>query len=228
MRKGLRTVALWATAMALFSLVGFGLTVAELEDIASNELITEINNAAGLALVNDYAASMTVEQLEDLAANGRTVGLRLAGSEALKKVTGSVSALAALDVDELLALGQAGDADAGFVHALRAFSGFDEEGLEAFASDTANSDALQRGAGEFLGALWTPGGMREKSEAELLDIVANGATAGLRYAAGVALKIFWISTTPLEIEAVEVLILGNLNTDLAEAYQGYLAYLYAL
>jgi hypothetical protein len=214
--------------MALFSLVGVGLTVAELEDIANNELITEINNAAGLALVNEYAASMTVEQLEDLAANGRTVGLRLAGREALKKVTGSVSALASLTVDELLALGQDGDADAGFVYALRAFSGFDEEGLEAFASDTANSDALQRGAGEFLGALWTPGGMREKSVAELLDIVENGATAGIRYAAGVALKIYWIATMPLDRFEVEAEILNTLNTDLAEAYQGYLAYLYAL
>jgi hypothetical protein len=212
--------------MALFSLVGVGLTVEDIEYIATNELITEINNAAGLALVNEYAASKTVEQLEDLAANGRTVGLRLAGSEALKKVTGSVSALASLTVDELLALGQEGDADAGFVHALRAFSGFDEEGLEAFASDDANSEALQRGAGEFLGALWTPGGMREKSVAELLDIVDNGATAGIRYAAGVALKIYWIATKPLGIVEVEVEILNTLNTDLAEAYQGYLAYLY--
>lgn len=227
MRKGLRTVALWATAMALFSLVGVGLAVDELESIAGGELIAEISNAAGLALANEYAATKTVEQLQDLADNGLTVGLRLAGSEALKKVTGSVSALASLSPDELLVLGQDGDADAAFVYILRAFSGFDDEGLAAFAADEANSVELQRGAGEFLGALWVPGGMREKTEAELLDIVENGATAGLRHAASVALKIYWISTSTLTIEEVEVAIFANFHlADLAEAYQGYLAYLY--
>lgn len=80
---GLRALVVVITVMALFSLVGMGYTVAELEDIAANELIPEISAAAGIALADSYADTMTEAELEALAVNGRTIGLRTASADAL-------------------------------------------------------------------------------------------------------------------------------------------------
>lgn len=80
---GLRALIAVIAVMALFSLIGMGYTVAELEDIAANELIPEISAAAGLALGSSYAETKTEAELEELAVNGPTIGLRTAASGAL-------------------------------------------------------------------------------------------------------------------------------------------------
>lgn len=77
--SGSRALVVATCVMALFSLTA----VANLQTIATNELIPEISTAAGLALAGSYAETKTEAQLEDLAVNGRTIGLRTAGSAAL-------------------------------------------------------------------------------------------------------------------------------------------------
>jgi len=77
---GLRALVVVMSAVALLSVVGLG---ANLETIASNELVPEISAAAGMALANSYAATMTEADLEALAVDGRTIGLRTAASDAL-------------------------------------------------------------------------------------------------------------------------------------------------
>ena len=81
--SGLRALVAVIAVMGLFSLVGMGYTVAELEGIAANELIPEISAAAGLTLINSYAETKTEAELEELAVSGRTIGLRTAASGAL-------------------------------------------------------------------------------------------------------------------------------------------------
>ncbi len=78
-----KVLTLVVSVVALFSLVGLGYTTAQLETIASNELVPEISAAAGMALVNTYAATKTESDLENLAVSGRTIGLRTAASGAL-------------------------------------------------------------------------------------------------------------------------------------------------
>jgi len=68
------------SSIALLSVIGLG---ANLESIASNELVPEISAAAGMALADSYAATMTEAELEALAVDGRTIGLRTAASGAL-------------------------------------------------------------------------------------------------------------------------------------------------
>lgn len=80
---GLRVLVVVMGVVAVFSFIGMTYTTADLETIASNELIPEISAAAGSALAGSYADTMTEAKLEALAASGRTIGLRTAASEAL-------------------------------------------------------------------------------------------------------------------------------------------------
>jgi hypothetical protein len=77
---GLRALAFVMGAVALISLVGFGV---DLEGIVSDELVPEISAAAGIALSSSYASTMTEAELEALAVDGGTIGLRTAASAAL-------------------------------------------------------------------------------------------------------------------------------------------------
>ena len=79
----LRALVIFATIVALFSLIAVGYSVAELEAIAGNEWIPEISAAAGLALGSSYAETMTEAALEELAVNGPTIGQRTAAGAAL-------------------------------------------------------------------------------------------------------------------------------------------------
>jgi len=81
---GLRALVVLVSIVAVFCFVGAAsYTTAQLEAIASNELVPEISAAAGVALASAYATTMTEAQLESLAANGRTIGLRIAAGDAL-------------------------------------------------------------------------------------------------------------------------------------------------
>jgi|GEM_PF-656310 len=79
----LRALVIFATIVALFSLIAVGYSVAELEAIAGNEWIPEISAAAGMALGSSYAETMTEAALEELAVNGPTIGQRTAAGAAL-------------------------------------------------------------------------------------------------------------------------------------------------
>lgn len=65
------------------ALAGFG--VADLERMASRDLIPEIRLAAGYALVNYYAAHKTEAELLDLAKSGASEAVRMAASLALSQ-----------------------------------------------------------------------------------------------------------------------------------------------
>jgi len=114
-RNGLRALALASCVVALFSLLGMAV---DLNGIVENEFITEISNAAGLNLVDQYIADYTVEELTALAAAGNTPGIKLAADRALYKLSGEVVPYLATDVVtdknvynnlELLSLAAAGN-----------------------------------------------------------------------------------------------------------------------
>jgi len=96
----LRALGAFACMLALFAFAAFAYTAAQLEAIATGELIPEINAAAGIALAKSYAGTKTEDYLKDLAANGLTIGLRTAASGALSIIwTGKVSAKTMTEAD---------------------------------------------------------------------------------------------------------------------------------
>ena len=62
------------------------LTPARLEEIATKDVIPEIQMAAGLALVDYYAANKSAAELETLATGGATEAIREAATRALARV----------------------------------------------------------------------------------------------------------------------------------------------
>ncbi|HIE47714.1 TPA: hypothetical protein EYP84_02330 [Candidatus Bipolaricaulota bacterium] len=62
------------------------LDVARLEEIATREVIPEVQMAAGLALVDYYTANKTEAELMDLVANGATEAIRTAAEMALSRL----------------------------------------------------------------------------------------------------------------------------------------------
>lgn len=96
----LRALGAFACMLALFAFTAFAYTAAQLEAVATGELIPEINAAAGIALAKSYAGTKTEDYLKDLAANGLTIGLRTAASGALSIIwTGKVSAKTMTEAD---------------------------------------------------------------------------------------------------------------------------------
>ncbi len=227
-RNGLRALGLAACAVVLVSLIG--LAQVNVQSIVENELIEEISNAAGLALVGDYTLR-TVEELEELAATGRTPGIRLAADRALFILNAREMELFAMDDDALLALAEAGDQDAAdmwFFHNRSSFTR--PELLEAYIA-TATVETLEIAAGKLLGGFYLPGSpLGAKTEDELVELATNGESLGLRVAAATALTAIWIMDQPLTIDQTraEILAITLVNPELALAYQGYLAFLFGL
>jgi len=227
-RNGLRALGLMTCAVVLVSLIGFA--AVDLNDIVANELIEEISNAAGLALVGDYTLK-TVEELEELAATGRTPGIRLAADRALFILNGREMELFEMDDADLLALAEAGDQDAAdmwFFHNRASYKR--PELLEEYIA-TATVETLEIAAGKLLGGFYVPGSpLGVKTEDELVELAKNGESLGLRVAAATALTAIWIADQPLTIDQTETEILAVtlIDPELALAYQGYLAYLFGL
>jgi len=226
-RYGLRALAMVFSAVALFSMLGFGLSVSELQGIVANELIPEISKAAGIALVDEYAKK-PVAELEELAASGLTPGIRLAASLALKQVNGVVMALSSKTAAELKDLALEGDADAADLYYFYQRRTFTEATLRTEVLSAAN-ETLQIAAGKLLAGYWVPGSFNPKTEAELIDLAKNGEGIGLRIAAATTLTTLWISTQPLTIDQtmVEITKITLVYPELAAAYQNYLAFLFA-
>jgi len=228
-RNGLRALALASCVVAMFSLLAVAV---DLQGILDNELIEEINLAAGLALVDQYIADYTVEELEELVTYGRTPGERLAADRALFKINGGLIPLIALDQDALLADAAAGDQDAADAWMLLNKSGYVKvEVMEAAIMGGELDETVEYAMGYRLGGFYGPGSpVGEKTVAELEEIAKTSDYYGIRVAAAVALSTNWIIDQPLDIPQTQAAILGVtlVYPELALAYQIYLTYLFGL
>jgi hypothetical protein len=215
--------------VALFSL--FAVAV-DLDQIVNNELIQEINYAAGLALVDQYIADYTVEELEELVTYGRTPGIRLAADRALFEINGGLIALIGEDLDALYALAEAGDQDAADAWMFLSRTGYVKVStLEEAIMAGDQPETIEYALGYRLGGFYGPGSPSgSKTVDELMDLVKNSEYMGIRVAAAVALATNWIIDQPLDIPTVQAEILGVtlVYPELALAYQIYLTYLFGL
>ncbi len=224
-RNGLRALGLASCVVALFSLLSVAV---DLNTIVANELIDEINLAAGLNLVDEYIANYTVEELEDLAVKGLTPGIKLAADRALFKLNGGLEPFIAMEDEDLLAKAIDGDMDAAEAYVFNTRVGLTKPQAVLDAIATAESVALEYAYGKVLGGFYGPGSpVGEKTEAELLELVASGSY-GERIAAATALTTYWILNSDLDHVDVEREILAHTQTELGLAYQGFLTYLYSL
>jgi hypothetical protein len=220
--------------VALFSI----LTVAvDVQNVLYNELIEEINLAAGLALVDQYIADYTVEELEELVTYGRTIGERLAADRALYEINGGFTALITLGEGEvyadeaaLYAAAVAGDQDAaqawfflkrrewttvGRLETAILSGIFSSEGAVLSPANRttyegqAIPDSILYWMGYALGGFYGPGSpVGMKTVAELMEIVKTDESYPIRVAAAVALSTNWIIDQPLDIAQTQAKILG--------------------
>ena len=228
-RNGLRALALASCVVAMFSLLAVAV---DLQGILDNELIEEINLAAGLALVDQYIADYTVEELEELVTYGRTIGERLAADRALFKINGGLVALIELELDALYADAEAGDQDAANAWVFLNRSDYsNDQAAEAAIMAGDLPATIEYAIGYNLGGFYGPGSPRgTKTVAELTELAMNGEYLGIRVAAAVALSTNWIIDQPLDIAQTQAAILGVtlVYPELALAYQIYLTYLFGL
>ena len=224
-RNGLRALGLATCVVILVSLIGFA---QDLEQIVANELIPEISNAAGLALVADYTLK-TVEELEELEATGRTSGLQLAANRALFILTGREMELYEMEDDALFELAKT-DQDAANMWWVKIKKDYLQPvKIEEYLL-TVEADTLAIAAGKILGGFYGPGSpIGTKTEAELVELAKTGENLGLRVAAATALTSYWIIDQPLTIDETrkEILSVTLVYPELALAYQGYLVYLFS-
>jgi hypothetical protein len=204
----------------------------DLQGILYNELIEEINLAAGLALVDQYIADYTVEELEELVTYGRTIGERLAADRALFKINGGLETLIALELDALYADAEAGDQDAADAWVFLSRSSYTKvSDIEAAIMGGELPATIEYALGYRLGGFYGPGspsGM--KTVAELTELAMNSDYYGIRVAAAVALATNWMIDQPLDIAYTQAEILGVtlVYPELALAYQIYLTFLFGL
>jgi hypothetical protein len=218
-------------AVVFFSLIGFAVDYDDPAYVIENELIEEISNAAGLALVDEYIADYTAEELVALTATGRTPGIRLAADRALFVINGRELELYGMELDALAALAEAGDQDAANMWFFKSRAGYKRPELVEEYIASATVETLERAAGVLLGGFYVPNSpLGAKTEAELLELAKNGESLGLRVAAATALTAIWVADQPLTISQTraEILAVTLVYPELALAYQGYLAYLFSL
>jgi len=227
-RNGLRALGLATCVVVLISAIGFAV---ELYDVVANESVPEISKAAGINLVSDYLATHTAEELADLAINGATPGIRLAADRALFEANGGLVPYVALDQDTLYAMAAAGDQDAADAWVFNARASYKRPELAEAAIADSKVVTIEVSLGRLLGGLYGPGSpLGMKAKEELLRLVVNGESLGLRVAAATALTTYWISESAFTIPQVERAIRANsgINPELALAHQDVLAYLYGL
>lgn len=203
-------------------------TVRDLEWIASTDAVLEISHAAGLALVDTYAATKSVDELTELAGSTR-VGIALAARLALRALDDPLATLVVLSPEELAkrarrAATSEERSDAARGYFLVARGTLTLEGLEREAARDASMEwALA--AGEALGGFYAT--YRILSTDALVDEAVTNPHPGLRRAASVALAARWMSDglalTDAEIE-VKLVELSQWKPDLAAAYRDVLVH----
>jgi hypothetical protein len=206
--------------------------------VIENELVEEISNAAGLALVSEFADDYTQDELLNLSEHGTTPGKRLAAQRALFSLGDGLGGLISLDDDVLLAFVARGDTDAAdaYVFKNRVQYRTPEAVLDEIYA-TENS-VLQASYGKLLGNYYGPGSpVGQKTEAELRELVVNGDTLGERVAAATALTTNLILFDSWDdVGSAIMRVCTEIRTisgvaqyqELALAYQGYLTYLFSL
>ncbi|MBE0634852.1 hypothetical protein IH601_02490 [Candidatus Bipolaricaulota bacterium] len=237
----MKRYAIWAFALSCCLLAAAGAFASGYEDprwVIENEWTEEISRAAGLALVSEFLSDYTPDELLSLAENGTTPGKRLAAERALFSLGRGLTALIDLDDDVLFAFIAKGDTDAAdaYVFKHRVQYRTPEAALDAI--EGTSSSVLQISIGKLLGGFYGPGSpLGQKTEAELRELVVNGATVGERIAATTALTTYWIiysdwADVSSEITRVctEIWAISGVARchELALAYQGYLTYLFSL
>ncbi|MCI2424961.1 hypothetical protein LM599_02935 [Candidatus Acetothermia bacterium] len=90
--------------ISLVALSAIGTSVAELERLATRELVPEIQLAAGIALGRHYAEVKTLAEMKSLAVEGATPGMRMAAQIALEHLF----VAAGTTRDELLVIAETG------------------------------------------------------------------------------------------------------------------------
>lgn len=233
---GLRALVIVVSVVALFSLVTWGAyTVAQLETIASNELVPQISAAAGMALAKTYAQTKTAADLEALAASGRTIGLRTAASDALailyraksedelmKIITSDKPAVvraAAIEPLMTYLISKKPDtlktmaADMTKTHELRLaaakayyFVTRSHQKAAQLEKEAAKNDSAEL---EYAAGEALAGfylSFNPKTQAELADLAQNGASEGLRVAGSVALAAKLIKSNLTAQDLMDVLL----------------------
>lgn len=188
--SGLRAMVLTTFAVAVFAVLGFGYTDAELLTIVNNEIIPEISIAAGANLVDYFYDTYSEAELLDLAQYGLTPGVKYAAVQALKPYRVFFrefeELLAENTVEELLEMG-ADDLVAAQAYYFATRGDVTAESLEA---DAAGAGPLAIAAGEVLGGYYSPGSFATITADEALDLAQNGETQGLKLAGGIALATY--------------------------------------
>jgi hypothetical protein len=230
-RNGLRALGLVTCAVVFISLIGVAVDYSDPAYVIENELIEEISNAAGLALVNDYIADYDADKLAEFAATGRTPGIRLAADRALFVINSRELELYGMELDELATLAEGGDQDAANMWFFKSRAGYKRPELVEEYIASATVETLEYAAGVLLGGFYVPNSpLGAKTEDELVELAKNGESLGLRVAAATALTAIWVADQPLTIDEVrkEILSITLVYPELGLAYQGYLAYLFSL
>ncbi len=245
----LRALVVMMCAVILIPIIGLGYSTADLESIASNELVPEISAAAGMALADTYASTMTVDALEDLAANGRTIGLRTAASDALSILyrtktedelmaiaggTGTemvraaavdplVAYLIAKDTDELKTMA----ADMTVTHEVRLaaakayyFMTRSTQKAVDLEKDAVTNDSDELAYAAGEALAGFYLSFNPKTQAELEDLAMNGESEGLRVAGGFALSTLLIKSG-LTAQAIETTLLSITGTKSVEYRNAY-------
>lgn len=226
-RSVIRSCLLGVLATTIMSCTVFATTIEQLEDLARTEAIREIGIAAGLALIDHYAATMSVEQLERLAEEALTPGLRIAAQRAIAQSEDPLQILVGLTEEELLGLAVSAETaddrlDAARTYYIKIRRILTVDRLESDAADLENRE-LALAAGEALAGFYSS--VAPRNENALIEQAVNGATEGLRIAASRALSAGWIRTSPLKQEEIMAKIAAHTiwHTELAEAYMWVLA-----
>jgi hypothetical protein len=186
-------------------------TVADLETIASNEIIPEISAAAGIALAGSYADTKTEADLEDLAVNGRTIGLRTAASEALAiqyrtKTEDEIMAILTGTADPMI---RAAAIEPALIYLVSKTSDAEDFSLTGYLKDLAVNGETHEMRLAAAKAYYFM--MRKSLKAEDLEAQAvTNDSDELAYAAGETLSGFYLSFNPkTQAELEELAINGE-------------------
>ncbi|MBC7317746.1 hypothetical protein H5T57_00605 [Candidatus Bipolaricaulota bacterium] len=205
----MKKAGLLAAVVLLAVPVWAGLTVADLERMATKDIVPEIRLAAGYALVTHYAATKDESELRTLAETGATEAVRLAASLAL-----SQKLLAAKKTrEELMALiteGATPEVRAAAVPALMEVLIGDEADALLNLATTAATEELQYAAGKaYLQKI-----RAKLDRAQLESICADESLpAGYRKAAAEVLAGYYLfpAQTALSRQQLEEQALTNSN-----------------
>jgi hypothetical protein len=211
-------------AVAVFAVLGFGYTDADLLAIVNTEITPEISIAAGLNLGEYYLANFA-DDLEMLAEMGLTPGIKAAAAKAIELSMPSVferveallvtdgaaqvaiaaqeEAYAELETAEEVAAAKKADilalTDLDMARAYFFYYRSDAALINAttLATDFAADGPVGIAAGEVLGGFYAPGSFNTITLDEALDLALNGANDTLRVAGEIVARTYVLVEQPM-------------------------------